>query len=43
MTCVSCHTCRSRDEDIELVPVEEFYEEAPEAISKPVRRMQDNN
>ena len=28
---------RSKDEDINLVSVEEFYEEAPKDISKPVR------
>ena len=28
--------CRSRHEEIALVPVEQFYEEATEDISKPV-------
>lgn len=27
---------RSKDEDIDLVPVEEFLKEAPETISRPV-------
>ena len=30
------HYSRSKDEDINLVSVEEFYEEAPKEISKPV-------
>ena len=28
--------CRSKDEEIDLVTLEEFYSEAPEEISKPV-------
>jgi len=27
---------RSKDEDINLVPVDEFYKEAPKSISRPV-------
>ena len=27
---------RSKDEEIELIPVEEFYRDAPESISNPV-------
>ena len=30
-----CYEFKSQDEDIELVPVEEFYEKAPEEISRP--------
>ena len=30
-----CHEFKSKDEDIELVSVEEFYKEAPHNISKP--------
>jgi THO complex subunit 5 len=30
-----CLEFKSRDEDIKLVPIEEFYEEAPESVSKP--------
>ena len=35
-TVVCQHNFRSKDEDINLVSVEEFYEEAPKDISKPV-------
>ncbi len=31
-----CLEFKSKDEDIELVPEEEFYQEAPVSISKPV-------
>lgn len=31
-----CLEFKSKDEDIELVPVEEFFQEAPPTISKPV-------
>lgn len=31
-----CHEFKSRDETIELVSLEQFYEEAPEEITKPV-------
>lgn len=30
-----CYQFKSEDEDIELVPLEEFYEKAPETISRP--------
>ncbi|XP_059608501.1 THO complex subunit 5 homolog A [Phlebotomus argentipes] len=30
-----CYQFKSQDEDIDLVPVEEFYEKAPESISRP--------
>lgn len=32
-----CLEFRSKDEDVDLVDVEEFYQEAPPAISKPVK------
>ena len=32
-----CHEFKSKDEDIELVAIEEFYQEAPSNISKVVR------
>lgn len=31
-----CHEFKSQDEEIELVPVEEFYEKATASISRPV-------
>ncbi len=31
-----CLEFKSKDEDVELVPIEEFYQEAPANISKPV-------
>lgn len=33
-----CHEFKSQDEEIELVPVEEFFEKAPASISRPVSR-----
>lgn len=34
-----CLQFKSKDEEIDLVPVEEFYKDAPEDIKKPVRKI----
>ena len=33
-----CQQFKSKDEEVELIPVEEFYDSAPKDISKEVRR-----
>ena len=33
---LKCTQIRSEDDDIDLISIEEFYENAPESISKPV-------
>ncbi|XP_052233955.1 LOW QUALITY PROTEIN: THO complex subunit 5 homolog [Dreissena polymorpha] len=38
---VKCLSFRSKDEEIDLVPVEQFYEEAPPDISKPEETQSD--
>ncbi|XP_045172199.2 THO complex subunit 5 homolog [Mercenaria mercenaria] len=40
---VKCLGFKSKDEEIDLVPVEQFYEEAPEEISKPEKTKDDNH
>ncbi|XP_015790808.1 THO complex subunit 5 homolog B [Tetranychus urticae] len=36
-----CHEFKSRDETIELVSLEQFYEEAPEDVTKPLKESED--
>lgn len=38
-----CYLFKSQDEEIELVPVEEFYEKAPESISRPEKTKEDEH
>ncbi|XP_055531145.1 THO complex subunit 5 homolog [Wyeomyia smithii] len=38
-----CYLFKSQDEEIELVPVEEFYENAPETISRPDKTKNDEH
>lgn len=38
-----CYQFKSQDEDIELVPLEEFYENAPEDISRPDQTKEDEH
>ncbi|KAL9703784.1 hypothetical protein quinque_007302 [Culex quinquefasciatus] len=38
-----CYLFKSQDEEIELVPVEEFYEKAPETISRPEKTKEDEH
>lgn len=40
---VKCLGFKSKDEEIDLVPVDQFYEEAPEEISKPNKTKTDNH
>ncbi|XP_041772208.1 THO complex subunit 5 homolog [Anopheles merus] len=38
-----CYMFKSQDEEIELVPVEEFYEQAPESVSRPEQTKADEH
>uniref|UniRef100_A0A336KZH7 CSON013785 protein n=1 Tax=Culicoides sonorensis TaxID=179676 RepID=A0A336KZH7_CULSO len=38
-----CHQFKSQDEEIELVPIEEFYEKAPANISRPEKTKKDEH
>nr|XP_019548244.2 LOW QUALITY PROTEIN: THO complex subunit 5 homolog [Aedes albopictus] len=38
-----CYLFKSQDEEIELVPVDEFYEKAPETISRPEKTKEDEH
>lgn len=38
-----CYLFKSQDEEIELVPVEEFYDKAPETISRPEKTKSDEH
>ncbi|EAA13229.4 AGAP004746-PB [Anopheles gambiae str. PEST] len=38
-----CYMFKSQDEEIELVPVEEFYEQAPESVSRPEQTKEDEH
>uniref|UniRef100_A0A182JCL4 Uncharacterized protein n=1 Tax=Anopheles atroparvus TaxID=41427 RepID=A0A182JCL4_ANOAO len=38
-----CYLFKSQDEEIELVPVEEFYERAPETVSRPEKTKTDEH
>uniref|UniRef100_A0A182P603 Uncharacterized protein n=1 Tax=Anopheles epiroticus TaxID=199890 RepID=A0A182P603_9DIPT len=38
-----CYMFKSQDEEIELVPVEEFYEKAPESVSRPDKTKTDEH
>lgn len=38
-----CYLFKSQDEEIELVPVDEFYEKAPESIARPEKTKEDEH